>query len=394
MAGNKSLKLIAMLLPEAGCMAASAAGIFLTEYTGVIRQGTDYMLCHMVLVALGVAILGFGLRMSLIRGELDYDNEEHTGRFWLCFLAGMAVAFVSAFLPTAAWPFLPVFVLLGLFGNRSLGVLAGAVLLTIPVCLTDCGAEVFLMYLISGFFGVLLFRKLENGFQAGGPILLSLSCLLVCETAGTVLVRNARPELEYFLLPAANLIVSGILLFGFLQFFSKKIVYRYRENYLDLNDTENDMLSDLKQRDRSAYMRCVHTAYFCERIGTRLGMNQELLKCVGYYHIMGEELPELMETHSFPPEAVEVLEEYLHGKKFPRHKETAVLLASEAVLGEILQLLEENREQEVDYDKVIDGIFERYEEAGTFRQCDISLREYHAMHKIFKEEKLYYDFLR
>lgn len=394
MAANKSLKLIAMLLPEAGCMIAAAAGIYLTEYTGVIRQGTDYMLCHIVLAVLGIAILGFGLRMAVIRGELDYDNEEHIGRFWLCFLAGLAVAFASAFLPSAAWPFLPVFVLLGLFGNRNQGVLAGAVLLTIPVCLTGCGAEVFLMYLISGFFGVQLFRKLENGFRAGGPILLSLGCLLVCETAGTVLVKNARPELEYFLVPAANIIVSGVLLFGFLHFFSKKIVYRYRENYLELNDTENDMLSSLKQKDKSAYMRCIHTAYFCERIALRLGMNQELLKCVGYYHIMGEELPTLMETHSFPPDAVEVLEEYLNRKKSPGRKETAVLLASEEVLGQILLLLEQNADQPVDYDKVIDGIFERYEEAGTFRQCDISLREYHAMHKIFKEEKLYYDFLR
>jgi hypothetical protein len=393
MAENKNKRTAVLFLPEAGCMFLAAAAIFLLEYTGILKQGTDYMLCHMVLVVLGIGVVGFALRMAVVRGEMDYENGEHTGRFWLCFLLGMAVAVVSVFLPAAAWPFLPVYVLLGLFGNLVLGVLGGTVLLAVPVCLAGKGIEVFLMYLISGILGAVLLGRLKNGFRAGGPFLLSLGGLLVCETAGTVLVMNARPELEYFIVPAVNLIVSGIMLLGILKFFSEKVIYRYRERYLDLNDTENEMLTSLRQRDKGEYMRSIHTAYFCERIAGRLGLNTDALKCAGYYHGMGEEVKTMLDAHSFPPEVELILEEYLHQPKPAEHRETAVLMASETVVSEILLLIG-REEKEIDYDRVIDTVFERYHEDGTFRQCDITMREFDTMQKIFKEEKLYYDFLR
>ncbi|MCM1563386.1 MAG: hypothetical protein NC079_07225 [Clostridium sp.] len=374
-------------------MLLAGAVIFLLEYTGIMAQGVDYMLCHIVLTVLGIGITGFLLRREVLRGELDYDNAEHPGRFWLCFLLGLAVAFVSAFLPVAAWPFLPVYVLLGLFGSLNLGVLAGTVLLAVPVCLSGAGAESFLIYLISGLFGVSLFQKLRSDFRAGMPLTLSLGCLLVCETAGTVLVLNARPEIEYFFVPLVNLIVSGILIFVVLKWFSEKIVYQYRENYLDLNDQENEMLSAFRQKDRDAYMKCVHTAYFCERIAGKLGMNAEALKCAGYYQGM-EELDELLDRQIFPPAAHGILTEYRDRGKPVRSREAAVLLVSENVIDAILGAIRASAGSDVDYGKVIDELFMSYRKAGTFTQCDISVRELYAMYKIFKEEKLYYDFLR
>ena len=51
-------------------------------------------------------------------------------------------------------------------------------------------------------------------------------------------------------------------------------------------------------------------------------------------------------------------------------------------------------EKKPDYEQVIDRIFERIREKGIFSECDLSLRGWNRMQKIFKEEKLYYDFLR
>lgn len=387
-------KTVGMWILEIVCGLLALAGIVASFYTGVLEQGVDRVLCYMVLIVLGIAVMGFCLRRSMLREDMDYDNSRYPGRFWICFLMGLAVALVCVFLPVAAWPFLPVYVLLALFGSLNMGVLGASVLLAIPVCLTGAGIEVFLMYFISGLFGAALFQHLKNGFRAGIPLLLSLGSLLVCETAGTVLVTNARPEIEFLVLPAANLVVSGILLMGILRLFSDKVIYRYRVRYLDLNDPENVILADLKQRDRQAYMKSVHTAYFCERVAVKLGLSPEPIKCAGYYHSMGEELPELMKAHSFPPEVVTILEDYRERKKPMQHKATAVLLAAEDVISAVLRLLEKNGNGRPDYDRVIDEIFERYRESGTFRQCDITVKELYTMHKIFKEEKLYYDFLR
>lgn len=376
------------------CGLLALLGIVSPFYIGVLRQGADRVLCHMVLIVLGIAVLGFCVRRAMLRGDMDYDNSRYPGRFWLCFLMGLAVALVCVFLPVAAWPFLPVYVLLSLFGSLNLGVLGATVLLAIPVCLTGAGMEVFFMYFISGLFGAALFQHLKNGFRAGIPFLLSLGSLLVCETAGTVLVMNARPEIEFFVLPAANLVVSGVLLLGILRLFSDKVIYRYRGKYLDLNDPENEILAAVKQKDRQAYMKSVHTAYFCERIAVKLGLNSEPIKCAGYYHGMGEELPELMKAHSFPPEVVTILEEFQERKKPVQHKAAAVLLAAENVISTVLLLQEKTGEGKIDYDKAIDELFAGYRKNDTFRQCDITVKELYTMHKIFKEEKLYYDFLR
>lgn len=392
MAGSKNKKTSAMLLFEIGCMLIAAAGICGLVYSGLVKQGADYMLAHIVFVVLGIGTVGFGIRRGMLTGDLDYDNAEYPGRFWICFLSGLIVSFVCVFLPSAAWPFLPIYILLSLYGNMAIGVLAATTTLAVPMCLTDAGLEVFLVYLISGFWGALLFKNIKSGFKTGLPFVLSMAGLLICETAGTVLVINARPGVESFIVPGINMIVSGILVLGILKTFFGKVIYKYRENFLDLNDPENEILGELKQSDKKAYMKSIHTAYFCERIALKLGLHSDALKCAGYYHGLGQISEE--KGFCFPPEVQLILEEYFAKGKPILHKETAVLIASENVVGTILTLLEQAKGGKVDYDKVIDAVFKRYQEAGTFKQCNISMKEFFTMQKIFKEEKLYYDFLR
>ena len=95
-----------------------------------------------------------------------------------------------------------------------------------------------------------------------------------------VLLANEHLSLEQFLVPAANLIVSGILLLGILKIFSGTVVFRDRVKYLELNDTENQVLVKYREEDRSEYFLCVHTAYFCERIANKLELDREDRKSV------------------------------------------------------------------------------------------------------------------
>ena len=83
----------------------------------------------------------------------------------------------------------------------------------------------------------------------------------------------------------------------------------------------------------------------------------------------------------FPAGASEILEEYKGTRKYKK-AETAVLYCSDAVVSAILLLLQKEPEKKPDYELEIDRI------------CDLSLRDWNRMQKIFKEEKLYYDFLR
>ena len=63
-------------------------------------------------------------------------------------------------------------------------------------------------------------------------------------------------------------------------------------------------------------------------------------------------------------------------------------------MSSVTYMLERGARKQLDYDKLIDTVFHKLTEEGSFDRCDISMRELKTMIRIFKEEKLYYDFLR
>lgn len=363
---------------------------------GRLRQQPDDRLlanCVMMFLVMGVICLHF--RREFVYDDLDYDNGEHVFRFFLCLGIGLAVAFACGFLPVSGWPFLMVFVMLALFSNMSAGILSAASLLLVSVLLSGTDAGGFALYFISGVFAVTFFRHLGEDFKIGIPLFLSIFCLLVCETANVVLVANARPDFEMFVIPVVNVIISSILLLGCLKMFSSMVVYRHREKYLDIIDSENPVIARMRERDRDEYMHCVHTTYFCERIGKRLGLEEEALKGAGYYYRLGGELTQMLEDRQFPPNAREILLDYRGREQGVKKKETAVLLCSDLVISAVKQEIEKTGDQgKADFDRVINELFARLFRDKTFDNCDISIGELRTMQQIFKEEKLYYDFLR
>lgn len=392
MAENKPKITWRQLWPEFLSILLAAAGIYGISF---LQQKTfDITLSNMVLGMAGTAILGFHLRQAYLNEELDYDNGGHYLRFWICFWIGMAGAFICVFLPAGGWPYITIYVLLALFSNMSTGILAASVLLMLPVVLGGATTGAFFLYFLSGLFAVTLFRNLKDNFRFGIRLFLSLLCLFLCETAGIVLLENERPSLESFMIPTVNIIISGILLLGILKLFSSSVIYKYREKYLELNDTENTLLADYRSTSRSDYMHSIHTAYFCERIAARLLLSTEDLKCAGYYHRICGSREQLLEEQEFPPRVRDILLEYLDKKNPVRSREAAVLVCSDKVVGTIQYLLGKSEERNLDYDRIIDTVFRRFAEADTFGNCDLSLRELKIMQDIFKEEKLYYDFLR
>lgn len=357
-------------------------------------EAPDRLLGNCCTVLLGLAATGFLFRREYLKGTLDYNNNEHAARFWLCVYIGLLAVCACGFLPVGGWPFLAVFLMLSLFSNMGTGITAASMLLMAAVLVSGGPVGSFVLYMVSGVFAAALFHHIKSDFKIGIPLFLSVLCLLACETANVILVANARPDLELFMVPIANVIVSGILLLGCLKLFFSMVVYQYREKYLELNDTGNPVLVDMKQHNSREYRHSIHTAYFCERIARKLDMDADALKCAGYYHRMGEGMGEFMEEKKFPPAVKAILEDYMMRGKGITQKETAVLACSESVLGAVLLALEKESGGKVDFDRIIDGLFREFLDKGTFDRCNITVRELRAMQRIFKEEKLYYDFLR
>lgn len=357
-------------------------------------EASDRLLGNCCMALLGLAIVGLQFRREYIHDTMDYNNGEHVARFWLCVLIGLLAVCASVFLPVGGWPFLAVFLILVLFSNMSTGITAGAILLMITVMISGGTMGSFVLYMVSGVFAAALFQHITSDFKIGIPLFLSVLCLLVCETANVILVANARPDLELFVIPIANMIISGILLLGCLKLFFSVVVYQYREKYLELNDTGNPVLVDMKQQNNEEYLHSIHTAHFCEIIARKLDMDVDALKCAGYYHRMGEGLEEFMGQKKFPPAVKTILTEYMTCGKRVKKKETAVLICSETVLGTMLEMMGKEPDGRIDCDHIIDVIFRKFLDDGNFDSCNITVQELRTMQRIFKEEQIYYGFLR
>lgn len=360
------------------------------------------IICNVIMIMLGTGCVLFALSSSEVYGLYFYKYQESYGKFLLCYLLSLTAGIFYPLLPVAGWPFLVVFVSLGLFSNSISGLAAGSVCLMMSVILENGGYHEFMLYFFSGLIGILVFSRLDESFKIGLPTFISLLGLFLCLVTNVVLFEEERLSLSQFTTVLINLMVTFILLFIILKYFSFSVVHKYRERYMELNDPECQLLVELKEKDKQEYYRAIHTAYLGEKIAKRLKLPNASVKACGYYHRIGilrgentwENVSEICNEYRFPPEVQKLLREYLDMTEDIRSAETCVILFADYIVYSILYLFAKDPKAELDYDQIIDTIFRTRLEDGELHKNVISYAQLQEMIKIFKEEKLYYDFLR
>ena len=374
-------------------LAAWLYGKTVIEITGVV-----------VLALLGVSGVIFAIEQSQEADSFLFDNKEHLGRFLVLYLLALAGSLVFPLLPAGGWPYLAAFIGLMLFSNQIVGLSSAAVLLLVT-CLLYTGNNgniAFYVYFVGGLAGIVVFSYLNVSFKVGLPILVSLMVQMVCLAVQEVLLVNEQLKLQLFLIPALNLLVSLILLLILLKYFSFSIIYKNRDLFMDINDPECPLLVGLKNASKEEYYHAVHTAYLCDRIAKRLKLDDAMVKACGYYHRIGiikgevnwENTQFILEENRFPQQVKDVLREYLDSAEQMVSKETIILLFSDTVITSISYLFSKDPQIEIDYPKIINGIFKKRVESGMIDQSNLTFGEFQEMKKILLEERLYYDFLR
>lgn len=349
---------------------------------------------------------GAFLTCFLFLSEKDRLSEKNasparTSRFAISYGICLAVSLCCAFLPPAGWPFLVVFVMMSLFCGFLPGICGGISLLTFSVLLAGADISIFALYVLTGLLGACLFSRLDEKYRIALPLFVSLSFLFAAETACVVLFANETLKWELFLIPALNVIISLILLLILLKVYSGMEIFKYRIKYLEINDQEFELLVNIKEKDKNVYYRAVHAAYFSERIAQALSLDADVAKTAAYYANAGilykepeKDLEKEFVSYGFPPYARQLLRELTVKNTGIRHKEAAVVYMADAVISSILYLFEKKQDTKTDYAAVIETVFQKKWESGSLKNSELTFAEWNRMKKIFKEEKLYYDFLR
>lgn len=356
-----------------------------------------------VMVLLGTGIVIFSLSASEIYELYFYPNQGNYGRFTIFYLIVLALSLLFPLLPVSGWPYLIIFILLSLFSNSISGLAAGCVSLMLSVMLVNNGSmRVFFLYFISGLVGIMVFSRLNESFKVGIPAFISLLCLMICLITNVILFERESLSAPQFMMIPINLMVNFILLLIILKIFSSDVIHKNRDKYMDLNDPEFPLLVQLKNLSKDEYYHAVHTAYLCDKIAKRLGYDDTVVKACGYYHRIGilkgevswENTQEICAEYRIPHEVRRILEEYLVPSQTIESKETIVVLFADCIVSSISHLFAKNSKAELDYEKIIETIFNNKMKSEKMWKNTMSLGELREMRKIFSEEKLYYDFLR
>ena len=386
-----------------------SAGIFF--FTGIIVFGACYFYEKSLTETIRIVILsliGCGVVLFLsAEGRLNqrypYDNGQHYGRFAIIYFCCLLLSVLFPLLPVMGWPYLVIFVLLSLISNQIIGMCTGSLFLLITVFLQQQGTyNEFFLYFISGMAAIVLFLNIDENFKVGQPVFLSLLILFICLCANVILFMNEAVNVSLFIIPVINLIICLILLLVVLKYCSYAIINRERDKYMEINDPECPILVQLKESSKEEYYQAIHTAYLSDRISNFLGFDAAAAKACGYYHKIGmikgentrENIEDICKEYGFPVKASQIIREYMDEEVTIRSKETVVVLFADTVVQSITYLFSQNKEVELNYNKIIETIFEKKIESGILDASEISLGELKKMKKAFLKETLYYDFLR
>ena len=365
-------------------------------------NNTEETIRNTVMVLTGTGVVIFAFSMSEMNGLFIYRNEGKYSRFTMMYLGSLIASVLLPYLPVKGWPFLVLFVLLGVFSNGVTGVVAGSTCLLVAVNLSGGTFSVFWLYFISGVVGVLVFSTLNDDFHVGFPLFISLSILTLCLTANVILFSQEQLSFGQFMIPLVNLMVCCILLLISLKMFSSAVIHRNREKYMDINDPEFPLLVQLKDMSKEEYYHAIHTAYLSDRIARRLGLDDAAAKACAYYQRIGklrgentwENVSAICNEYHFPPNTKKILKEYVDESEKIVSKETVVVLFADCIVSSILYLFEKDPTAQLDYAQIIDTVFQKKLETDELWGSEISLGQIRSMQKIFIQEKLYYDFLR
>ncbi len=334
----------------------------------------------------------------------SYDNFYHRNRFIAVYGILILLSCLLSLVPNQFWPYMSLFVILGLFSNFEIGLVSGMGFVAISVMLEEHGSYAeFLMYAIAGIVALALLKELNEQTEVGFPVAISLLIQAVLLMAFDVLFQNRSLSINIMIMPVLNIMLNLVILLVSLNVFGVYILRRTNDRYMEINDAEYTLLTNLKEKNKDEYFRAIHTAYIADRIAHGLGLNDRAVKCCSYYHRIGvpegktawNDIKNVYFDNHFPDEAIEFLHDYIEpaaGKV--KSKEALALNLSETLIASIMYLIKKDKDVKINYDQLIDKILETKEKEGELNNYDVTFSELESMRKILKKEKLYYDFLR
>ncbi|MGL5260102.1 MAG: hypothetical protein ACRC7V_08335 [Lachnospiraceae bacterium] len=343
-----------------------------------------------VICYLAILFLWF---QSKINGSLEYSNEFHQTRFsTVCFLF-FIISLLQSYLPEVTWFIVAMMIITSLLSNTVIGIISGSFFLCITCLISgEFTLNLFFMHYIVSCICCLLFRKIDVNFKIKIPLLLSSMVMFLFQFFYIEIFDSLTLIYENILLTVVYVFINLFLIIIALKIFTKNEMFQIRDKYLEINDPEFPILTEMKKNNKDNYFLSIHTAYLSNKIAKKLHANDEIAKACAYYsRIELEKLQEIYQKYNFPDDLIDSIKECTE-KKFSS-KESIIAFVSYRIITRIERYMKQNGKEEIPYDDLIENEFAILIKNNLFFDSDLTLKEIEMMKEIFLEEKLYYDFL-
>ena len=381
-------------------------GIFVFAFSLILGKNYEALLRNTIVAFIFSGSVIFMQKDARERGKdgFSYDNYYRPERYFVIYMVMVVLSCLFSLIPYEFWPYMALVVIMGLFSNNEIGMLSGIGFITISVMLEANGtySELF-MYVIASVVSLTLLRTLSEDTDISYPVFISVLVQALLLVACSVLFMNRTLSINLFILPILNLMINLVILLLFLNMFGVYVIRKSNDMYMEINDSAYPLLGSLREKSRDEYFRAIHTGYLAERIALGLSFNDRAVKAVSYYHRIGipdgknkwEDVEHYYIENNFPEEAVEFLHEYIEPVAgAAKSREMLTVQLSDTLIASIMYLIKKDKNAKIDYDKLIDTLFDKKEKEGNLKEYNVTYREFDEMRKILKKEKLYYDFLR
>lgn len=341
-------------------------------------------------------VIGIVLCFAISKGKFKYNQAIFVVIYSFILALGTLTNYYSIYI----LPVLAIFSAILVLADMGIAIISS--ISVILLAIYNCNDSYYMAVVICSVILLGFYLDIEKLGNIALPII-SVSLFLLL--GYSVFVLNTTTEFEpglYITLLAGfalNIVISIIVLFSYKRYY----LLKYEDIYISINDPEYELLTQLKEKSPNEYKIAIHTAYLCDRISSNLSLNRTVAKCMGYYHRIGvleegkisENTIKLAEANGFPPALLDELRLYeKSGWKYPKSKVATVLNYSSEVIKTILLYYQNYNDKPLDYDSLIDKIFDNKYSNNICRVSDMSLQELDKMKQYLKDEKLYYDFLR
>jgi membrane-associated HD superfamily phosphohydrolase len=323
--------------------------------------------------------------------------------FFIIYIFCIFISSLFSFLPVMSWVFIPMAILFLFFSNTIIALAATYCCLFIAIFLTGTTYAVQVLYMISILISILVFSKVKKIKHYYLAVCISLSIHLALIFSYNILFLEGPLKSDTILFSILNFVINGVTLVFVIIISDIFVVRKYHTIYTQINDQEFTLMRELKEKREDLYLHAIHCAYFCDKLSLKLGLDSSLVKAGTYYkniwkledEKMNESIQKIAKANKFPKPVCALLEELnTTDLSLSLSKEASLIKISDDIILMIELILKKNKNAELEIEKLVEVIIVDLLNQNKFINSTFTLHEFEMVITFFKEEKLYYDFLR